>query len=262
MVNMAQIDETTQAVAAKASATKQDFPWHEIDTNLNTRSIFLLSDDHLFRAGCEYLLSSAEGVDLRVSVASMDRTQAIKAMDSIAPDAVIIGVTQLKQETLDLLMSLRNARPDTGFILVFAWAGKRVIQDLRGISSKSTGGFVCVSRDSVASEQHLLQLIEAVTAGRVLLDPTLLDRFLAPDATGNAVTSRLSNREGEVLHLMASGMTNPGIAHALCLERKTVERHINSIYTKLGDKAGEGHPRVNTILAYLQASGRLDGEAA
>ncbi len=192
----------------------------------------------------------------------MDRSQAIRAVHEIAPDAVIIGVTQLKQDTLDLLMSLRDARPGTGFILVFAWAGQRVIQDLRSFSSKAQGGFACVSRDSVASEQHLLQLIEAVTADRVLLDPALLDRFLAPDSLGNSITSRLSNREGEVLHLMASGMTNPGIAHALFLERKTVERHINSIYTKLGDKSGEGHPRVNTILAYLQASGRLDGEAA
>ncbi|MDA1035777.1 MAG: response regulator transcription factor [Chloroflexi bacterium] len=259
---MAQIGGTTQTVVAETSDELQSFPWHQIDQNQGTRSIFLLSDDQLFRAGCEYLLSSAESVDLRVSVAPVDRTQAMRALDEVAPDAVIIGVRQLKQDTLDLLTSLREARPQTGFILVFAWAGQRVIQDLRTISSKAQGGFACVSRDSVASEQHLLQLIEAVTAGRVLLDPALLDRFLAPESAGNPVTARLSNREGEVLHLMATGLTNPGIAHALCLERKAVERHINSIYTKLGDKAGEGHPRVNTILAYLEASGRLDGEAA
>ena len=155
------------------------------------------------------LLSSAEGVDFRVAVASMNRGQAIRAMDSPPPDAVIIGVTQVKQDMLDLLMALRDARSETGFILVFAWAGQRVIQDLRAVSSKSVGGFACVSRGSVTSEQHLLQLIEAVTAGCVLLDPTLLDRFLAPDANGNAVTRRRLNREGEVLHLMASGMTNP-----------------------------------------------------
>ena len=257
VVHMAQTDKTV-TLEHREEEEHPSFPWHEIAQDPNTRSVCLLSDDQLFRAGCEYLLSSVKGVNLRVSTAPVSRKAALRSMDEAAPDAVIIGVTQLRQDTIDLLVALHEARPRTGFIVVFAWANQRVIEDLRAVSSRIRNGFACVSRDSVASEQHLLQLIDAVCDGRVLLDPGLLDRFLAPQSAANTVTSRLSNRETEVLHLMATGLTNPGIATALFLERKTVERHINSIYTKLSDKAGDGHPRVNTILAYLTASGRLD----
>ena len=69
---------------------------------------------------------------------------------------------------------------------------------------------------------------------------------------------RLSPREVEVLGLMADGLSNPEIADALHLERKTIERHIINIYSKSGDGSLHGHSRVSLVLAFLRAMGRLD----
>ena len=85
--------------------------------------------------------------------------------------------------------------------------------------------------------------------GRILLDQSVRGHFFKPDVERNVVTNWASKKEAEVLSL---------VAQALFLERKTVERHINSIYTKLDGQSSDGHPRMNTILAYLRASGRLD----
>ena len=171
---------------------------------------------------------------------------------------MILGVPELDRATLDFVVEVHDAHPDSGWVLVFGTATPQAVSELRNVTARIRNGFACVSRDSIASAQHLHQLIEAVVDGRILLDQRVMDRLFDSSKEHNGVASLLSRREAEVLDLMSEGLTNPGIAGPLCLERKTVERHINSIYTKLANQAGEGHPRVNTILAYLRAAGRLD----
>ena len=251
----------TTEEAPNAETSGAGFPWHELERVTERISVCLFSDDQLFRAGCEHLLSAADRFDLRLSAGLLTRERALGFLTTFTPDVLIVGVADLDGATLEFLAEAHAAHPDGGLILVYGRAEGRVVSELRGISSSLRKGFACVGRDSIASAQHLTQLIEAVADGRILLDQKVMARLFESHGERNAISERLSRRESEVLDLMARGLTNPGIAEELCLERKTVERHINSIYTKLGDQAGEGHPRVNTVLAYLRAAGRLDSAA-
>jgi DNA-binding NarL/FixJ family response regulator len=244
-----------------APANISGFPWHEIDDVVAPKSVVLFADNELFRAGCEQVLAATEDLDLRLSTGAVSAERALGFINANTPKVTIVGVGQLSMESLAFLRDLHEAQPAMGLIVVYGWAPEKVVRELRGVSAQVRSGFACVSQASVGTGQHLLQLIEAVGDKRILLDQNIMERLLSPDAGNNSIVSRLSNREAEVMDLMSTGLTNPGIAEALCLERKTVERHINSIYTKLGDESAEGHPRVNTILAYLRASGRLDAAA-
>lgn len=256
-----QTNETKMETAEAGNIS--DFPWHEIDHVVAQKTVVLFADNELFRAGCEQALSASEDLDLRLSTGTVSRERAIGFINANAPKVVIVGVSQLSLATLEFVRALNAEQPEMGLIMVYGWAPEKVIHELRSLSSELRHGFACVSQESVATGQHLLQLIETVSDRRILLDQSIMERLLSPDAAGNGstVVARLSPREAEVMDLMATGLTNPGIADSLCLERKTIERHINSIYSKLGDESAEGHPRVNTILAYLRASGRLDAAA-
>ena len=249
--------EAPSLIEEARSGQANAFPWHELEAGHRT-SVHLFSDDELFRAGCERLLSGVSGIALQSSSPALGKDWIARLAAGLGSDVLVVGVSTLQQETLDLVIDIHEGLPEAGIILVFGSASARILGDLRRVSTQVRHGFACVSRDSIVSTGHLTQLIDAVADGRILLDQTVMDRLFEPDGERNAVSDRVSKREAEVLDLMAQGLTNPGIAHALFLERKTVERHINSIYTKLDGQAPDGHPRVNTILAYLRASGRLD----
>lgn len=258
---MNSIETDGKQIEAVAGSNISEFPWHEIDDVVAAKRVVLFAENELFRAGCEQVLAESESLDLRLSTGAVSRERAMGFLAANAPQVTIVGVSQLSMATLDFLRELHAAQPEMGLIVVYGSAPEKVMRELRSVSAQVRSGFACVSQASVATGQHLVQLIDAVGDKRILLDQSIMERLLSPDAGNNSVVSRLSNREAEVMDLMATGLTNPGIADALCLERKTIERHINSIYTKLGDESAEGHPRVNTILAYLKASGRLDAAA-
>jgi DNA-binding CsgD family transcriptional regulator len=113
-------------------------------------------------------------------------------------------------------------------------------------------GFACVFKRAVESSRKLTGLIETVAAGRVSTDAAILTRLLGRTSTSSWL-AQLSQRELQVLGLMAQGLTNGGIAARLVLELKTVERHINSIYGKLGEQGQATHQRVQAVMAYLAA---------
>ena len=108
--------------------------------------------------------------------------------------------------------------------------------------------------------EQLTQVITAVAQGRIILDPIVMEGLMAPaDTTANFLKD-LSPRELEVLSWMAKGYRNTTIAEVLFLQPKTVERHVNSIYGKLGAAPETKHPRVHAITLYFRAMGLLPAE--
>ena len=106
---------------------------------------------------------------------------------------------------------------------------------------------------------QLAQIIWGVVEGRIIIDPPLMDVFMNTGEGNSSLLKELSPRELEVLGCMAKGYRNDTIAGVLSRDTKTIERHINNIYSKLG-AAGSKHPRVHTALLYLRATGLLPSD--
>jgi len=104
---------------------------------------------------------------------------------------------------------------------------------------------------------QLAQVIRAVTEGQVILDPVVMEGLIGAGEAKTAFLKELTHRELEVLSWMAKGYRNGTIAEVLCVDPKTIERHINAIYSKLNMVTDSKHPRVSAIMLYLRATGQL-----
>lgn len=215
--------------------------------------VSLVEQDEILRAGCELYLAA----DSRFQVCSIsdgaDAQETTAVMAHAVPHVVILGVGVLTEERASLVDSLRLACPGVGVVIMCAQVEPGTLVRLRELSGWDSG-FALLVRGAEHAWGRLAQVIEAVAAGRVILDPFMMSGLLAE--SGHQLT-HLSPREFETLELMALGHTNGDIASAMYLEVKTVERHINSLYGKLGESVHEGHSRVKAVNVYLRAMGRL-----
>ena len=108
-------------------------------------------------------------------------------------------------------------------------------------------------------------MIFSVVEGRIIIDPMVMEGLIKTGDADNTFLRDLSPRELEVLSWMAKGYRNDTIADVLSRDVKTVERHINNIYSKLHSDREEGsgdsrHPRVKAALTYLRATGLLPAD--
>ena len=151
--------------------------------------------------------------------------------------------------------------PKVGIVLLSALYDVKGIKRLRAFAKKSGAGCAYLFKHSVDTIQQLTQVIQAVSQGRVILDPVVMEGLIeSGESKAATFLKELTPRELEVLKWMAKGFKNHAIAEILCLELKTVERHINSIYSKLSPAAESKHPRVNAITLYLRATGQLPSD--
>ena len=113
-------------------------------------------------------------------------------------------------------------------------------------------------KQSLDLTEQLYGIIAAVNQGQVILDPTLTTLLLSSKPECPFI-KQLTTRELEILDMLAKGHTNSAMAKVLYIDLKTVEHHINSMYSKLKASANfDGkHPRVNAARLYLEATGEL-----
>ena len=116
------------------------------------------------------------------------------------------------------------------------------------------GGFGYLLKDRVLEVQEFLAAAERVARGGSALDPEVVGRLIAPPGTNGALAG-LSDREREILKLMAEGLTNSGIAKRLFVSERTVEAHVRHLLSKLDiPQSEDGHRRVLAVLAHLSAA--------
>ncbi len=112
-------------------------------------------------------------------------------------------------------------------------------------------------KHSIDRASQLTQVVHAVTEGQVILDSVVMEGLIGAGESKTTFLKELTHRELEVLSWMAKGYRNATIAEVLCVDPKTIERHINSIYSKLNMVTNSKHPRVSSIMLYLKATGLL-----
>ncbi len=136
---------------------------------------------------------------------------------------------------------------------------------MREFSKKASSGSAYLLKHTIDTAEQLTQVIFSVAEGRIIIDPMVMEGLIRTGESDNSFLRELSPRELEVLSWMAKGYRNDTIADVLSRDVKTVERHINNIYSKLHNDKDEGandsrHPRVRAALTYLKATGMLPNQ--
>jgi len=193
--------------------------------------VALVDDQAIVRAGLARILSPADGFEVIAECA--DGREALDELPALKPDVVLMDIRMPVLDGIAATAGLREAT-DT-VVLVLTTFGEDEV--LWGALEAGAAGFVL--KDS--SAEDLIAAVRAVAAGAAWFDPAVAPRVLehyrrrvAPAGRQAARLELLSDREREVLRLMARGATNGEIATALYVAEATVKTHIGSIFGKLG----------------------------
>jgi DNA-binding NarL/FixJ family response regulator len=218
-------------------------------------TLVIAEDSFLVREGMVRMLASSP--DLQVLGACEDFDDAIRVIDTVDPDVVLTDIRMPPTRTdegLRLAAHCRRKHPATGVLLLSQYADAGYVKALLADGTEGRGYLL---KERVGDLVDLLDAIDAVAKGRSAIDPKVVESLVQRRArAGGAGLAALTPREREVLAAVAQGHTNAAVAAALHLTQKAVEKHINSIFAKLGLTGDQhNHPRVRAALMYLSDQG-------
>ncbi len=208
-------------------------------------------DSVLFREGLVRLLTE-QGHDVVAGVG--DAVALAAAVDTHRPDLAVIDIRmppQLESDGAEAAVTLRATYPGLGLLLLSQHIQLRHCLGLIG-----TPGFGYLLKDSVLELDDFAAAVGRVADGGTALDPEVV-RALVRARSAPSALDDLSEREKQVLGLVAEGHSNGAVADDLGLSDRTVEAHMRSVFTKLGlHDDGTTHRRVLAVVTYLEARAR------
>lgn len=211
--------------------------------------VVIAEDSVLLRAGLERLLASAGH---SVVAAVGDGEALLSAVAEHEPDIAIVDVRMPPTHTdegLRAAMTLRADHPGLAVLVLSQYVEERYAADLLGSDGEAVGYLL---KDRVMEVGDFLAAVERVGAGGVAIDSEVVQQLLGRRRRGDLLAT-LTPREREVLSLMAEGHSNGAIAEMLVVTGGAVEKHVGSIFTKLGlPPSDTTHRRVMAVLAYLE----------
>jgi serine/threonine-protein kinase PknK len=211
--------------------------------------VVLADDDVLLRAGLASLL---EGAGFEVVGQAGDGGQLLSLVRAMTPHLVVTDIRMPPTNTsegLDAARQIRQELPDTAIMVLSAHVAVDDAMDLLAAGDRI--GYLLKSR--ITDVADFIDSLERVARGASVVDPALVRELVSARKRDDPL-SVLSERESEVLALMAEGRSNAGIAHRIWVTEGTVEKHIRSIMNKLSlPETGEDHRRVLAVLAFLDA---------
>ena len=226
-----------------------------------TLGLFLAEEQQILRDAYHSVFSTQPNIEMLGSTGDMSTDFLAGMVQALKPDVVILGVKAVHRCTVEMLGVLRETCPQMGLVLLLAMYDGQGIKALREFFRDSSSGCAYLLKHTIDTVEQLTQVVCSVAEGRIIVDPMVMDGLINSGDADSRLLAQLSPRELEVLSWMAKGYRNNTIAEVLCLEPKTVERHINSIYSKQGLASGTKHPRVHAITLYFRATGQLPAES-
>jgi serine/threonine-protein kinase PknK len=211
--------------------------------------VVLGEDDVLLREGLAGLLDRS-GFDV-VGQAG-DGTELLTLVRRAAPELVVTDIRMPPAhatEGLEAARVIRQELPDTAILVLSAYAEVEHAMEL--LASGRGVGYLLKSR--ITDVDEFLETLERIAKGGSVVDPALVQDLVAARRRDDPLAV-LSDREREVLALMAEGRSNAGIARRLWVTEGTVEKHVRSILTKLNlAETDDDHRRVLAVITFLQA---------
>jgi DNA-binding NarL/FixJ family response regulator len=214
--------------------------------------VIVVDDSALIREGLARILAD-DGMDV---VAALSSAQDLAdSVDRTAPDVVILDIRMapdFTDEGIRAAYLLRSRSPAPGVLLLSQHLDTQSAWEL---FRDDRGGLGYLLKDRVLDIDEFLASVRRVAAGGTALDPQVVKQLVSLSRPTGRLGTTLSEREQEVLSLMAEGLANAAIAERLTVGLRTVETHVNRVFTKLGlIHEGHEHRRVAAVLAYLRAT--------
>ncbi|MEP7369218.1 MAG: response regulator transcription factor [Dermatophilaceae bacterium] len=215
--------------------------------------VVFADDNYLVREGVSALLAEADGVDLVDVVANPDLL--LRSVASNSPDAVLTDIRMPPTHTnegIRVAKQIRALHPSVGVVVLSQYVEEDYAFDLL---ADGVAGMGYLLKERVSDLAELVRGLHEVARGGSVLDPLVVEALLARRASDGPLLG-LTEREREVLEVMATGRNNATIAKTLFMSDRAVEKHIGSVFQKLGlVEERETNRRVMAVLAYVEAIG-------
>jgi DNA-binding NarL/FixJ family response regulator len=197
----------------------------------------LLADDHeVVREGLR--LALLRSPHIRVVGEAADGETAVALTERRRPNVIVMDLRMPKMDGIEATEEVLKLVPDTNVLIFTAYGERALLQ--RGLESGARGYVL-----KEAPHETLLKAIERVALGETFVDPALIPS-LATDKNGQDI---LTQREREILQLLADGMSNADVAQQLVISQETVKSHVRHILTKL-----EADTRTQAVAIALRES--------
>jgi DNA-binding NarL/FixJ family response regulator len=213
--------------------------------------LVLAEDNYLVREGVRQLIESQQ--DLEVVAVCNDLESLLAAVERYHPDVVLTDIRMPPTGTDEGIRAaerIRQQHPETGVVILSQYSDPDYALSLL---EKGATGRGYLLKERVSDIEQLANAIREVARGGSVIDPKVVEGLVAAKVRRpQSPLAELTPREREVLGLMAEGKNNAAIANRLFLTERAVEKHINSIFSKLGlSEEKDTHRRVRAALLFL-----------
>ena len=212
--------------------------------------LVIAEDAVLLRAGLTRLLDDA-GEEVVAAVG--DAEALLDAVERQAPDLAIVDVRMpptFTDEGIRAAVQIRTQHPDTAVLVLSQYVEQEYASELLAGNTEKVGYLL---KDRVADVHEFVDAVRRVADGGTALDPEVVAQLLARSRRRDPL-DRLTDREREVLGLMAEGRSNRAIGDELVVSDGAVEKHVSNIFSKLDLPPAPGdHRRVLAVLRYLES---------
>jgi DNA-binding NarL/FixJ family response regulator len=213
--------------------------------------VILADDSVLLREGIARLLAEA---GFEVVAQAGDRRELLEQVEAHEPDVALVDICMPPENDggLQAARAIRKGHPNVGVLVLSQYARPSYAFELLSESAEQVGYLL---KDRVGDPADLADAVRRVGQGGSVLDPVVVSQLVGRPREGPDAFHDLSEREREVLSLMAEGRSNQAIAKRLFITERTVEKHVKSIFIKLRlPESADDHRRVLAVHAYLRTS--------